>query len=173
MKHLKFQFKMLIAAAALALVSVGLFAADADYGALGAKEKTGLSLEQMLTYAIQDEYLARAEYEAIMKRHGDIRPFSNIIRSEEQHIAWLKELFTQHNLKVPADTSRDHLLIPVDLKAAFQTGVQAEVDNIAMYEAFLGNASALPADVRELFERLKGASENHLRAFRQNLSRYN
>ena len=39
---------------------MGLFAADADYGALGAKDKTGLSLEQMLTYAIQDEYLARA-----------------------------------------------------------------------------------------------------------------
>lgn len=173
MKNLKFQFKLLIAAAALALVSAGLFAADADYGALGAKDKTGLSLEQMLTYAIQDEYLARAEYEAIMERHGNIRPFSNIVRSEEQHIAWLEELFARHDLKVPVDASRDRVLVPVSLQEAFRTGVQAEVDNIAMYEAFLGKASALPADVRDVFEQLKAASENHLRSFRQNLSRYN
>jgi len=178
MRHLTFKIKSLIAAAALALVSAGLFAADADFGAQGAlraEGKTGLSLEQMLTYAIQDEYLARAEYEAIMERHGNVRPFSNIIRAEEQHIAWLKPLFAKYGLQVPADTSRGHVVIPASLKEAFQTGVQAEVENIAMYEAFLGKAPAapLPADVRDLFERLKAASQNHLEAFRNNLSRYN
>ncbi|MCK5008763.1 MAG: DUF2202 domain-containing protein [Spirochaetales bacterium] len=45
------------------------------------------------------------------------------------------------------------------------------MDNIAMYESFL--QEDLPEDVRDLFERLQQASENHLRAFRNNLNRYN
>jgi hypothetical protein len=49
--------------------------------------------------------------------------------------------------------------------------VQAEIDNIAMYESFL--EKELPADVAGLFAELKRASENHLRAFQNNLSRYN
>lgn len=124
------RYKTLTVAALLALVSAGLFAADAVFGAKGAEEKTGLSLEQMLTCAIQDEYLARAEYEAIMQRHGQVRPFSSILRAEEQ---------------------------------------------LAMYQAFPGKAGSdpLPADVREVFERLQAASENHLRAFRNNLTRFN
>ena len=175
MRHLTFKTKSLIAAAVLALVSAGLFAADADFGAQGAEGKTGLSLEQMLTYAIQDEYLARAEYEAIMARYGAIRPFSSLIRAEEQHIAWLEPLFPRYGLQPPVDTSASHVVLPADLKQAFETGVQAEIDNIAMYEAFLGGAAAqpLPEDVRETFERLKAASENHLQAFRNNLARYN
>jgi hypothetical protein len=40
-----------------------------------------------------------------------------------------------------------------------------------MYESFL--QEDLPADVRDLFQRLQSASENHLRAFRNNLNRYN
>ncbi len=44
-------------------------------------------------------------------------------------------------------------------------------DHSAMYESFL--QTSLPEDVRDLFERLQQASENHLRAFRNNLRRYN
>ena len=40
----------------------------------------------MLTYAIQDEYLALAEYELIIEKYGSMRPFSNIINSEKTHI---------------------------------------------------------------------------------------
>jgi rubrerythrin len=167
--------KTFIAAALLALVSSALFAADADFGAQGAEGKKNLSLEQMLVYAIQDEYLARAEYAAIMERYGEGRPFGNIIRAEEWHIEWLKEVFAKHGLAVPADTTKSRLVVPTDRKKSLETGVQAEVDNIAMYDSFLGKAPAaqLPADVRQLFERLRAASENHLRAFRNNLSRYN
>ena len=38
----------------------------------------------MLTYAIQDEYLAHAEYDYILKNFGDQRPASNIIKAEEK-----------------------------------------------------------------------------------------
>jgi hypothetical protein len=161
----------LIAAAALVALAGTAAADSAGFGAGGAEGKADLSIEQMLTYAIQDEYLARAEYQLIIQEYGTIRPFTNIMAAEERHIEWLSDLFDEHGYSVPEDTSGRHVVLPEDLKSTFETGVQAEIDNIAMYESFL--REDLPEDVRDVFERLKRGSENHLRAFRNNLSRYN
>jgi hypothetical protein len=159
-------------AVVLAIFYSAVLSADVTgYGARGAEGRSDLTLEQMLIYSIQDEYLARAEYELIMNEHGQIRPFSNIIRAEERHVEWLQELFGTRNLAVPEDTAAEHVVLPESMKAAVEAGVQAELENIAMYASFL--KQDLPADVREVFERLKGASENHLEAFRRQLSRYN
>jgi len=68
------------------------------YGNAAAKADTNLTLESMLTYAIQDEYLARAEYVAIMAKFGSINPYLNIKQAEEQHIAWLKDMFASLKL---------------------------------------------------------------------------
>jgi len=161
-------FLILIFCASLAL-GHGAYAADL-FGAKGAQQATDPTLEQMLTYAIQDEYLARAEYEYIIGKFGSVRPFSNIVKAEETHIDLLKPLFEKYGFQLPADTAKDHLIVPKDLKEALETGVQAEIDNIAMYESFL--VKTIPDDVRTVFERLKNASENHLRAFRNGLRRY-
>ena len=168
----RFNTKTLVLVVALsAAAAVVSFADSADFGAKGAEGKSGLTVEQMLTYAIQDEYLARAEYELIIAEYGSIRPFTNIMAAEERHIEWVTELFNEYGYPLPEDTADMHVVLPEDLKSSFETGVQAEIDNIAMYESFL--QEDLPADVQDLFERLKGASENHLRAFRNNLNRYN
>jgi hypothetical protein len=164
----------MVLAALLATVAVaGAFAdvSSADFGAKGAEGKSGLTIEQMLTYAIQDEYLARAEYELIIGEYGSIRPFTNIMAAEEHHIEWVTDLLNEYGYALPKDTARMYVVLPEDLKSSFETGVQAEIDNIAMYESFL--QTDLPDDVRDLFEQLKRASENHLRAFRNNLNRYN
>ncbi|MBN1837799.1 MAG: DUF2202 domain-containing protein [Spirochaetales bacterium] len=158
--------KAIFLALALVLIPAAVLVAEAPgYGAKAAQGRSGLTLEEMLTYAIQDEYLARGEYALIMEEYGQVRPFSNIIRAEERHIEWLEELFRKHGLSVPKDAAAEHVVLPASLEAASQAGVQAELDNIAMYESFL--RQDLPADVREVFERLKEASENHLRAFRR------
>ena len=59
-------------------------------------------------------------------------------------------------------------MVPSSIQNAFETGIQAEIDNIAMYEAFLEND--LPDDVRAVFEELKKGSESHLQAFSRNAS---
>ena len=161
----------LSAAAAVISFADTASASSADFGARGADGKSGLTVEQMLTYAIQDEYLARAEYELIIEEYGSIRPFTNIMAAEVRHIEWVAELFDEYGYSLPEDTAHKYVRLPEDLKSSFETGVQAEIDNIAMYESFL--QEDLPADVRDLFERLQSASENHLRAFRNNLNRYN
>ena len=139
------------------------------FGAKGAEATSVPTIKEMLTYAIQDEYLARAEYELIIEKYGSIRPFSNIINSEKTHIDMLIPLFEAYGFAVPEDTAAEHTVLPKDIKEALETGVQAEIDNIAMYEKFLG--MELPDDVRDVFDRLKSASRNHLRAFKNGLNR--
>ncbi len=139
-------------------------------GAVAAKADTDLTVQDMLVYAIQDEYAAQAEYDAIMAEYGVQRPFSNIIRSEQTHIDLLKPLFSEYRFSVPVNDAATRTVLPASLAESYSIGVTAEVDNIAMYESFL--SKDLPADVREVFERLANASESHLKAFENAVSRF-
>jgi hypothetical protein len=161
--------KLILLIVTLTFISTGALLAE-DFGSRGALSAENLTLVNMLTYAIQDEYLARAEYAAIMQEYGPIKPFSNIIKSEERHISWLVPLFEQYGFEIPEDNASDHIILPKNVKTALEIGVQAELDNIAMYEVFL--EENLPEDVRDVFERLMAASKNHLEAFRRGLVRY-
>jgi hypothetical protein len=139
------------------------------YGAQGALLDLDMSVADMLSYAIQDEYIAHGEYAAIIAEFGAVSPYSNIIKSEESHISFLVGLFDTYGMDVPADDSASRLVIPADLLEAAKTGVQAEIGNIAMYEQFLGEA--LPLDVLGVFTSLKTASESHLAAFEKQVAR--
>ena len=125
------------------------------FGANGAKEDNDLSKEKMLTYAIEDEFLARKEYEVIMSKYGEQKPFSNIIKAEEKHISDLTELFSKYNIPIPES-----------LNEAYKVGVKAEIDNIDMYEEFL--KQDIPQDIKDTFIALRDASKNHLSAFDKN-----
>lgn len=138
----------------------------AEYGATAAQNDNSLQLAEMLNYAIQDEYLARAEYNLIMDAFDVSRPFSNIERAENKHIDWLTGLFDDYGYVLPKDEAV--VTPPASLAEAFQAGVMAEKLNIAMYEKFL--SQELPQDVRVVFTALKNASEKHLKAFERNLS---
>ena len=137
------------------------------YGSAGALDDTSLTLADMLTYAIQDEYLARAEYDLILGGYGNVRPFANIVHAEETHIAALLPLFDAYGITAPIDEGESKTASVASLTAAYQAGVNAEVNNIAMYETFLDQT--LPDNVRTVFESLMRASENHLRAFQNRL----
>ena len=65
---------------------------------------------------------------------------------------------------MPEDDAKEHLALPKTLDEIYQLGVQAEENNIAMYNAFLSRED-LPEDVQSVFERLLRASQNHLSAF--------
>ncbi|HWP22121.1 MAG TPA: hypothetical protein VN417_05190 [Candidatus Cryosericum sp.] len=137
------------------------------YGSEGALDDDSPTVADMLTYALQDEYLARAEYALILSGFGSVRPFSNIIRAEDTHIDTLLPLFEAYGITAPADEGSSRAAAVSSLTAAYQAGVNAEVNNIAMYETFL--AEDLPDDVRTVFESLMHASENHQRAFQNRL----
>lgn len=139
------------------------------YGAKGALADKDLTINDMLIYAVQDEYLARGEYLAIVDKFGSQRPYSNIISAEETHLAYLKEVYLAYGLDFPADGSAEHIVVPANLLEAAKTGVQAEIDNIAMYELFL--TYDLPENVFDVFSALKSGSDSHLLAFQKQVDK--
>ncbi|CAM3827377.1 DUF2202 domain-containing protein [Mesobacillus thioparans] len=142
----------------------------ADFGAKGALQDSSITLDEALVYAIQDEYLAQARYDAIIGKFGSIRPFTNIKAAEQQHINALLVLFQKYNKQIPEDNAKQYVSAPETLKDAFNQGVQGEIDNIAMYDK-LKAIPGLPDDAKTVFTRLGDASKNHLRAFQRGAGR--
>jgi len=140
-----------------------------DYGAIGALSAPSLTLPQMLTYALQDEYLAQTRYNNILNTFGNIQTFVQIREAEMRHIAALLPLFERYQVPLPIDISESFVTPPDNLKAAYAAGVQGEIENISMYEKFL--AESIPNDVRMVFTQLRNASLNHLAAFERGLAR--
>lgn len=157
--------KALFVLSILNFVCFGAFASaeEIDFGASGALTKETHTLDEMITYAIQDEYLSRAQYEKNIELFGTDNPFPQIKTSEEHHIAMLKPLFTKYGISLPQDTGRDHVLIPNTLLEAYKTCIDGEIKNIAMYDAFL--AQKQPDDVRYVLTKLRNASQHHLQIF--------
>ena len=142
---------------------------DLNMGADAAKKDSDLTVEDMLTYAIQDEYMAQATYDYIISEFGNNRPFSNIINSEANHIELLKPLLEKY-ASIPTNNAKDIILNFETIQEAYKAGVAAEIDNIKMYETFL--SKELPDDVKVVFTELLNASKNHLQAFSRKISRY-
>ena len=149
-------------------VSLGVFAEPANYDGVALSLETDefgeYSLEDMLTAALLDEYLAQATYQEIILTYGDVKPFTNIVVAEQQHINLLLPLFETYGITVPENQAASQVVLPDSIASALATGVEAEKANIAMYEAFLAQDN-LNDDVRSVFELLKTASEHHLAAF--------
>ncbi len=169
-------FILILSAAAVLLSGCGQKTVDqsaaqeltlSGYGSAGASADNDLTLEKMMNYAIQDEYAARAEYELILDAYGEQQLFQNIMSAEETHIATLTALFQSYGFAIPKDTSADYVVLPASLDEAYQTGVDAEILNIAMYKEFL--SYDLPSDVAQVFTSLMEASQNHLASFKKHL----
>ena len=142
----------------------------ADYGAKGALNKDAdFTLAAMLTYTIQDEHLAEAEYLDVLQRHGDIMPFRNIVQSERRHIEALEPLFAQCGIEVPENRGAEHVIPTETVREALEACVEGEIQNIEMYRVFMERE--LPSDVAQVFSSLKQASEQHLETFRRHLER--
>jgi len=140
-----------------------------SFGSEGSIQIEDPTLEQMLIFAIQDEFFARREYDYIINELGAKNPFTNIIKAEEQHISALKPLFDKYEITLPQDNSSEYIIYPETITEALETCVNAEINNIAMYEKFL--SKELPDEVRTVFESLMNASKNHLDAFNRNLNK--
>ncbi|MBW2423648.1 MAG: DUF2202 domain-containing protein [Deltaproteobacteria bacterium] len=130
-----------------------------------------MTVEEALRAALDDEYKARATYRAVLDTFGAIRPFVNIVESEERHIEALTRLFERHGFELPPDEWKDRVAPPESVAVACAKGVEAEVENAALYEELLEAARGHP-DVEETFRNLLSASqENHLPAFERCLQR--
>lgn len=162
---------LLILLAILLFSIVGCSNSDDDEGTAGGSSgtptfETSADLNGYLTAAIYDEYKARDTYRVVIAKFGEVRPFTRIMPSEEQHISQLTTLFNTYGLSVPSDTVGG-LPAPASLSEACSVGVQAEIDNAQMYDSLLYGTGNYP-DVQAVFRGLQAASlEQHLPAFRR------
>lgn len=126
--------------------------------------------KQAMIDAINDEYQARAFYNAVMQKFGSIRPFSNIVQAEDNHVNLWMNLFTQYGMTIPEDTFAGKMSVPDTLKAACQMGIDIEIDNVKMYDRFLQFVTQ--SDLKAAFSRLRQISqERHLPAFQRCVNR--
>lgn len=122
-------------------------------------------VKSSLDKAIQDEYKARSTYEAVIAKFGPVRPFSMIIRAEEQHINSLKAIYDKYGIDIPEE-KKQQIVLPDTLSEVCAIGVQAEIDNAKLYkEELLPNVSTYE-DIVFVFTNLMNASQDkHLPAF--------
>lgn len=120
--------------------------------------------------ALDDEYKARATYAAVLERFGPVRPFVNIIAAEERHARALERLLARDGRPVPADPYAAGVTPPATLEEALATGVQAEIENRALYDR-LKRMTDRPEVLRVFANLGRASQENHLPAFQRALSR--
>jgi hypothetical protein len=94
-----------------------------------------------LVSSLQEEYLARDVYRAVIAKLGSTRPFTNILKSEEQHIAALSALFTKHGLPIPADNQvvRTTTLMAgvTTIDDALNLGITVEREDADLYDQLM------------------------------------
>lgn len=172
-----------VVAAAVAIACLSLSACDSaprsaaetakpsESASIGAAPAVAGQLDERtveaLHEALDDERHAIAFYTAVIDKLGNVRPFVNIVRAEERHEAALLRLFEAYGLDVPKDRWADYEFdVPDTRAAACAVSVDAEIDNIAMYDRFLEFVEE--PYIRQVFHNLRaGSADRHLPAFRR------
>ena len=129
-------------------------------------EQLDAETQQALIEALNDEYKAKALYQKVLEKFGDVRPFANVIRAEETHIQELLPLFQKYGVEAPEDNWAEKVPEFESLQAACEAGVKAEIENAAMYDEFFSFVQE--GDIRDTFTLLRDASQDkHLPAFQR------
>ncbi|MBN2736691.1 MAG: DUF2202 domain-containing protein [Spirochaetales bacterium] len=132
----------------------------------------------------EEEKLARDVYAALYEK-WNVPVFKNIAASEDQHMSAVKSLLSRYNLQDPVVTNEPGIFTDPEftglykdlvtkgsqsIEAAFGVGAMIEDLDIADLKKLAGATDN--QDVAAVYENLIRGSENHLRAFVKQLSRY-
>ncbi len=121
------------------------------------------SLAEMLTLAIEDEYSAKATYQALLALFPEARILENLLAAEQKHIELLIPLFETYQIDLPVESTVLPTLNYSTLQEAAVDIAKLELINISMYQHFLSQVD-LGDDVKEVFAKLLSASTMHLQA---------
>ncbi len=155
--------------------ALGLAIAGVPFGELNASEKEGL------LYMAEEEKLAGDVY-LVLQEKWNLRVFDNIGRAEQTHESAVKTLLTRYSLPDPTaeagefsnetlQTLYDDLVIrgSASAKDALEVGAAIEEIDILDLEERMNQTDK--EDILLVYANLKKGSENHLRAFANNLER--
>lgn len=103
-----------------------------------------------------DEYHAAMTYQAIIDQFGAVRPFTNLLAAEQQHLVAHEAMFARYGLDVPAPTAVE---TPVfgSIAEACAAAVGVENANAGLYDEWLATVAGYP-DLTQVFTNLRDAS---------------
>ena len=93
-------------------LAIGAATAALGLGGVQAME-VPMNLHQVLLSALDDEYRAEATYQAVIDKHGEVRPFINIIQAEQRHSDMVAAELVRNGWEVPANPHLGKLEAPV------------------------------------------------------------
>jgi hypothetical protein len=167
-----------ISIAVVAALFVALALAPGASAAVTARPTTAQKLQ--LQYLVEEEKLARDVY-AYLAANVTSQKFSNIMKSEQTHMDNVAVILKKYNFFNPTLTRAAGVFRDQELQAlyneltekgsasvaeAFAVGIAIEELDISDLKKML-KATSMPADMRDMMERLLKASYNHLAAFQR------
>jgi hypothetical protein len=121
---------------------------------------------QGLNDALDDEFHAHETYLQVIRDLGEVRPFSNIVEAEQRHIDALLALFEKYGVAPPANRWAGRVPRFDNVQAACVASVQAEIDNMAVYDKVFKTTTR--EDILAVYSALRAASQDrHLPAFQR------
>lgn len=117
-----------------------------------------------LQQAILEEYGALNLYNSVIAQFGDVYPFTQIARSEQQHVNVLVRQADKYGVQVPANPGLAAAPGFNTLAEACQAGVAAEIADAELYDEL--KLVTTNASLIQVYNNLQSASlDNHLPAF--------
>jgi hypothetical protein len=132
---------------------------------------TGVSLTPLsdsekgaLNQAILEEYGALNLYQSVIAQSGNVIPFSQIVRAEQQHINALTRQAAKYGVAVPVNPGLTTTPSFNTLSDACAAGASAEIADAALYDEL--RPVVTHSDILQVFNKLRNASLNsHLLSF--------
>lgn len=143
-----------------------------------ASAATDAETQEMLTFLVQEEKMARDLYLELADEYG-VRQFTNIAKSEQKHMDAIRVLLERYGIEDPTvgdaigefdhpdiQALYDELLAKgmISIAKASKVGITVEKVDIADIKDMLADKPA--ADISQVLQSLKSGSYNHLDAFR-------
>ncbi|MCI0473017.1 MAG: DUF2202 domain-containing protein [Ignavibacteria bacterium] len=147
--------------------------------------KQDISSEErdMLLFMIEEEKMAHDVYSYLYDK-WQLRPFSNISRAEKRHIQSIEAILNKYGISNPLKNMNEGEFTNAEIKNlyaslieqgnkslldALKAGAEIEEVDIADLNTAIGKTDN--DDLKMVFDNLKRASGNHLRAFMRNIER--
>lgn len=110
------------------------------------------------------EYMAAAQYAAVIDEFGDVQPYVNIRAAELRHANALTRQLARFGVTAPDNPYLGTVSAPETLEDAAKAWAVGEVANVEMYDTLLGQTND-PGLVRVLTNLRRASQEAHLPMF--------